>query len=70
MDLAGIAEKLNVSKETAYRWARTGKIPGQQPAGEKGKWLFFPSEVQAHLTRREDPWKRSVRSRAARRRAA
>lgn len=70
LDLAGIAAILNVSRDTAYRWARAKKIPGVQPDGAHGKWLFFESEVKAHLTKPVDPWARPARSRAAKRRAA
>jgi excisionase family DNA binding protein len=69
LDLAGVAALLNVSRETAYRWARGKKIPGIQPAGENGKWLFYESEVRAHLSKK-DPFGRPARSRTARRRAA
>lgn len=70
LDVAGIADVLGVTPETAWRWARTGKIPASQPGGQGGKWIFYESAVREHLSRPADPWKRSPRSRAARRRAA
>lgn len=64
IDAAALAALLNVTRETVYRQARAGDIPGVRVGRS---WRFFPSVVLAHLNRPRDPWAQSRRSTARRR---
>jgi excisionase family DNA binding protein len=63
IDVGGLAEMLNVSKDTAYNLIHAGDVP----AFKVGRvWRMFPSQVREHLAAPVDPWQRSPHSRARR----
>lgn len=69
VDIAAIAQMLDVSTDTVRRQAKVGELP----AFKVGRvWRFFPSKVRAHLegqTAGRDPWAMPAASRRARRAA-
>lgn len=67
VNVAEIAEFLRISKESAYRKAKSGEIPGFKVGRS---WRFFPEAVKAKLSTPVDPWAYSPQSRAKKRRAA
>lgn len=64
VSVTDIARLLHKSKDTIYRLARAGSIPGFKVGGE---WRFFESKVIDHLNATPEPWAQSSRSRRARR---
>lgn len=66
--IADIAHLLHVSKDTVYRQAKAGDIPGFKVGRV---WRFFPSAVRAHVetSKATDPWAMPAASRRARRAA-
>jgi len=72
VDVAGLAQILEVSAGTIYRKA-TDQAPAADeiPGFRVGRtWRFYPSVVKEHQSKARDPWAYSPASRAARRRAA
>jgi excisionase family DNA binding protein len=39
------AERLGVTVDTVRHWAQKGVIPGVQPAGPRGFWLFRTDQL-------------------------
>ena len=54
------------SAYTIRQWAKAGIIPGVKLGGT---WLFKLSDIEKHLSRPQDPWYQSARSRGRRRAA-
>lgn len=62
VDVAGMAEALNVAPNTVRNLARAGTIP----AFKVGRsWRFFPSKVIASLEKPVDTWAAPARRRRA-----
>lgn len=66
IDIGGIAEVLDVSKNTAYRMARAGEIPSLKV---RGHWRFDAEKVLEHLAKPKDVWAQPPHSRAQKRAA-
>ncbi|KJL45825.1 excisionase family DNA-binding protein [Microbacterium trichothecenolyticum] len=61
---AELAAKLSCSLDTVYRLAEKGDLPGFRLGRE---WRFYPSVVDAHLTKPRDRWAQPKRSRVRKR---
>lgn len=54
-----IARMLKVSRDTVYRLAGSGRIPGFKVGGQ---WRFFPSKIRDYLSSPKDPWVQPARA--------
>ncbi|MCI2958185.1 helix-turn-helix domain-containing protein [Agromyces atrinae] len=63
VDIAAIAELLNISAGTVYRMAQTSEIPGFKVGT---RWRFFPSRVVDALSAPTDAWAAPTRGKKRR----